>query len=138
MYSLPLYWSVQFSGWPCSLKKVSPIPHYCTGLYNFLGCPVLLRKWVLYLIVVLICTFLYPRSPKGVYCFTSVCLSVRPSKIFFSVTVDGRNLIFGHKLHIGNPYRVKRFWTHQIPTSCLPILLIFIHILTYICICTFF
>jgi hypothetical protein len=47
-----------------------------------------------------------------VYCFTSVRLSVlpsfRPSKIFFvaffSVTVDGRNLIFGHKHHIGIPY----------------------------------
>jgi hypothetical protein len=26
------------------------------------------------------------------------------------------------------PYCGKRFWTHQIPTSCLPILLIFIHI----------
>jgi hypothetical protein len=73
---------------------------------------------------------LYPRSPKveGVYCFTSVRLSVlpsfRPSKIFlvafFSVTVDGRNLIFGHKHHIGIPYCGKRFWTHQIPTSCLP------------------
>jgi hypothetical protein len=43
----------------------------------------------------------YPGSPKGegVYCFTSV----RPSKIFFvtffSATIDGRNLIFGHKLH---------------------------------------
>ena len=47
---------------------------------------------------------------------------------FFSATIDGRNLIFGHKLHIGTPYRGKRFWTHQIPTSCLPILLIFIHI----------
>ena len=64
---------------------------------------------------------LYPHFLKGegVYCFTSVRLSVRPSKIifvaFFSVTVDGRNLIFGHKLHIGTPYR---FWTHQIPTSC--------------------
>jgi hypothetical protein len=46
-----------------------------------------------------------------------------PSKIFFiaffSVTVDGRNLIFGHKCHIGTPYHGKRFWTHQIPTSCL-------------------
>ena len=55
--------------------------------------------------------FLYPLSPKGegVYCFTSVPPSVlRPSKIFFvaffSVTVDGRNLIFGHKHHIGIPY----------------------------------
>ena len=43
---------------------------------------------------------------------------------FFSVTIDGRNLIFGHKLHIGTPYRGERFWTHQIPTYCLPILLI--------------
>ena len=76
-----------------------------------------------------------PRRGRGVYCFTSV----RPSKIFFvaffSVTINGRNLIFGHKLHISTPYRGKRFWTHQIPTSCLPILLIFIHI-EYIC--TFF
>jgi hypothetical protein len=39
---------------------------------------------------------------------------------FFSATIDGRNLIFGHKLHIGTPYRGKRFLTHQIPTSCLP------------------
>jgi hypothetical protein len=54
---------------------------------------------------------------------------------FFSATIDGRNLIFGHKLHIVTPYRGKRFWTHQIPTSCLPILLIFIHIEH---ICTFF
>ena len=47
---------------------------------------------------------------------------------FFSATIDGRNLIFGHKLYIGTPYRGKHFWTHQIPTSCLAILLIFIHI----------
>jgi hypothetical protein len=51
-----------------------------------------------------------------------------PVFIFFSATIDGRNLIFGHKLHIGTPYRGKHFWTHQIPTSCFPILLIFIHI----------
>ena len=71
-----------------------------------------------------------PPLPEGggVYCFTSVSLSVRlsfrPSKIFFvaffSVTVNGRNLIFGHKLYIGTPYRGKRFLTRQIPTSCLP------------------
>ena len=36
-------------------------------------------------------------------------------------TIDGRNLIFCHKLHIGTPYRGKGFWTHQIPASCLPI-----------------
>jgi hypothetical protein len=33
------------------------------------------------------------------------------------------------------PYRGKRFWTHQIPTSCLPTLLIFRHIEL---ICSFF
>jgi hypothetical protein len=43
---------------------------------------------------------------------------------FFSATIDGRNLIYGHKLHIGIPYRGKRFWTHQTPPSCLPTLLI--------------
>jgi hypothetical protein len=39
---------------------------------------------------------------------------------FFSATINGRDLIFGHKLHIGTPYRGKRFLTRQIPTSCLP------------------
>ena len=39
---------------------------------------------------------------------------------FFSATIDDRNLIFGHKLHICMPYCGKRFWTRQIPTSCLP------------------
>jgi hypothetical protein len=39
---------------------------------------------------------------------------------FFSASVDGRNLIFGHQLHIGAPYRGKRFLIRQIPTSCLP------------------
>jgi hypothetical protein len=37
-----------------------------------------------------------PSPPLGLY----LC----PSKIFFSATIDGRNLIFGHKLHIGMPY----------------------------------
>jgi hypothetical protein len=35
---------------------------------------------------------------------------------FFSATIDGRNLIFGHKLYIGMSYCGKRFWTRQIPT----------------------
>ena len=35
------------------------------------------------------------------------------------------------------PYRGKRFWTHQIPTSCLPTLLIFTHIEHTFCICPF-
>ena len=36
--------------------------------------------------------------------------------------MDDRNLIFGHKLHIGMPYCGYRFWTRQIPTSCLSLL----------------
>ena len=87
--------------------------------------------------------FIIPPLPEGGGGYTvlplSVCPSFRPSKIFFvaffSVTVDGRNLVFGHKLHIGTPYRGKRFWTRQIPTSCLPTLLIFIQIEH---ICSFF
>ena len=79
-----------------------------------------------------------PRRGRGVYCFTSV----RPSKIFFvtffSATIDGRYLIFGHKLHIGTPYCGKRFWTHQIPTSCFANFVDFYTLLAYICICTFF
>ena len=39
---------------------------------------------------------------------------------FFSATIDGRNLIFDHKLHIGTPYRGKRFLNRQIPTSWFP------------------
>jgi hypothetical protein len=35
---------------------------------------------------------------------------------FFSTTINGIYLIFGHKLHIGTPYRGKHFWIHQIPT----------------------
>ena len=61
-----------------------------------------------------------------------VCPSFRPSKIFFvaffSETVFGRNLIFDHKRHIGIHYCGQRFWTRQIPTSCLPTQLVFIHI----------
>ena len=49
--------------------------------------------------------FLYPCSPKGGW---GILFYLCPSKIFFvaffSVTVDGRNLIFGHKRHIGIPY----------------------------------
>jgi hypothetical protein len=74
----------------------------------------------------------------------SVLPSVRPSVLpsvqdifrrIFPVTVDGRNLIFGHKRHIGIPYCGYRFWTCQIPTSCLPTYLVFIHMEH---ICTFF
>ena len=59
-----------------------------------------------------------PRRWRGILFY--LCPSFRPSKVFsvafFSVTVDGRN----HKHHIGIPYCGYRFWTRQIPTSCLP------------------
>ena len=46
--------------------------------------------------------------PGGGGGYTVLPLSVRLSKIFFvvffSAIIDGRNLIFGHKLHIGMPY----------------------------------
>ena len=49
-----------------------------------------------------------PRRGRGVYCFTSV----RPSKIFFvaffSVTVDGRNLIFEYHI-VGSVFGLARF-----------------------------
>jgi hypothetical protein len=66
---------------------------------------------------------LYPHSTGGAVYYPSV----RPKIFFvafFSATIDGRNLIFGHKLHIVGSV----FWTHQIPTSCLPTWLVFIHI----------
>jgi hypothetical protein len=53
-------------------------------------------------------TLIIPPLPEGGGGYTVLPLSVLPSKIFFvaffSVTVDGRNLIFGHKHHIGIPY----------------------------------
>ena len=60
-----------------------------------------------------LCWFLYTLNIH-VYAHFSSHLN------FFSATIDGRNLIFGHKLHIGTPYRGKHFLTRQIPTSCLP------------------
>ena len=47
------------------------------------------------------------------YLSPSICPSVRPryfSSHFFSATIDGRNLIFRHKLHIGTPFCGKVFW----------------------------
>ena len=62
---------------------------------------------------------IYTPAPPEVG-YTVLPLFVRPSKIFFvpffSATIDGRNLIFRHNLHIGTQYCGKCFWTHQIPT----------------------
>jgi hypothetical protein len=55
--------------------------------------------------------FLYPRCTGGGGggdILFYLCPSFRRSKIFFiaffSATIDGRNLLFGHKLHIGMSY----------------------------------
>ena len=56
-------------------------------------------------VVMFVCTFIIPPKGQGVYCFTSVRPSVQDifRRIFLS-NVDGRNLIFGYKRHIGIPY----------------------------------
>jgi hypothetical protein len=79
--------------------------------------------------------FLTHQIPTS--CLSTLLIFIHIEHIcsFFSATIDGRNLIFGLKLHIGTPYHGKCFWTHQIPTSCLSTLLIIIHIEH---ICSFF
>ena len=62
-----------------------------------------------------------PEGGGGVYCFTSV----RPSfqNIFRHIFLGNywwQKSDIWFKLHICMPYRGKRFWNHQIPTSCLP------------------
>jgi hypothetical protein len=74
-----------------------------TGSRNLMG-PKTLPKILIFHIF--ICIPPLPEGGRGILFY--VCPSFRPSKIFFvaffSVTVDGRNLIFGHKHHIGIPY----------------------------------
>ena len=78
--------------------------------YNYLALSIPDEGYSTNILCALLSTFLlYPRSPKGEGgILFYLCPSFHPSKIFFvtffSVTVDGRNLIFGHKRHIGIPY----------------------------------
>ena len=64
--------------------------------------------------------FLDPSDSYFLFATLLIFLHIEHICSFFSATIDGRNLIFGHKLHIGTPYRGKCFLTCQIPTSCLP------------------
>jgi hypothetical protein len=83
--------------------------------------------------------FYWWRRPKKITtsCLPTLLIFIHIEHIcsffvaFFSATIDGRDLIFGHKLHIGTSYRGKHFWTHQIPTSCLPTFLYTLNIYAY-------
>ena len=134
-YKYPISWEAFLDP-----SDVIHIEHICTFFVTFFSATIDGRNLIFgHKLHIYIFIPPLPEGGGGVYCFTSVRLSFRPSKIFFSATIDGRNLIFGHKLHIGTPYCGRRFWTHQIPTSYLPILLIFIHIKhTFVYQCTFF
>jgi hypothetical protein len=69
-----------------------------------------------------------PPFPEGGEGYTVSPLSVSPSKIFFvtffSETIDGRNLIFGHKLHIGSKcvdlilIRLAKCWNNLFSSKC--------------------
>jgi hypothetical protein len=59
---------------------------------------------------------------------TKYQISAINSCSFFSATIDDRNLIFGHKLYIGTPYRGKRFLDTSDSYFLFADLLIFIHI----------
>ena len=63
---------------------------------------------------------IYFVSFRFVSHFTGTLLYMPIFNRIFSATIDGRNLIFVKKRHIGTPYRGKRVLTRQIPTSCLP------------------
>ena len=79
--------------------KFIQVPHIMGSIFGpirFL-LPVCRLSWFLYTLNI-ICTFFVT---------------------FFSATIDGKDLVFGYKLHIGTPYHGKRFLTRQIPTSCL-------------------
>ena len=68
-----------------------------------------------------------PRRGRGVYCFTSV--RPRYFSSHFSQELLMTQIWYLVTSFISVPHIVGSvFWTHQIPTSCLPTLLIFIHI----------
>jgi len=125
---LPLSYDFAIGFWNCSNSVVLLYPYSTGGGYTVLPLSVL--PSVRPSVRPSVCPSFRPSFRLSV--LPSVSPSFRPSKkffiAFFSATIDGRNLIFGHKLHIRIPYCGKRFWTRQIPTSCLPTLLVFMHI----------
>jgi hypothetical protein len=68
--------------------------------------------WLIYIYIYIFFKYvgdIYTPAPQRVRGYTVLPLSVLPSvqdifRRIFSATIDGRYLIFGHKLHIGMPY----------------------------------
>ena len=89
---------------------VSPINIFVMFLSG-LWCLTPLSTICFFLRNVLLYYFYTLAPPEGGILFY-ICPSVRPKIFivtFFSATIDDRNLIFGHKLHIGMPYCGKHF-----------------------------
>jgi hypothetical protein len=91
-------------------KTVYPPPPLGSGsivnyIYHQLNRKQTRRKVLVDLLVYMVPSLrLDSRSPKGEGgILFYLCLPIF-FVAFFSVTVDGRNLIFGHKHHIGIPY----------------------------------
>jgi len=94
---------------PCVCPVIPEYPlrcfHFSSGfeIQDCNHCRTKFNKWPMGKCFEIIIPMLHRR---GVYCFTSLRPSVCPKIFFiafFSATIDGRNLIFGHKLHIRYP-----------------------------------
>jgi hypothetical protein len=53
--------------------------------------------------------FFFKRHKNHIFLFADLVgfIHIEHTCTFFSTTIDGRNLVFGHKLHIGTPYHGK-------------------------------
>ena len=92
-----------------NLSSLDPLQNACFFL-TIINPPLKKRGPNRVLLYIWVHIIIIPPLPEGgggntVY----LCPSKKIFVSFFSVTVDGRNLIFGHKLHIGMPYCGKRF-----------------------------
>jgi hypothetical protein len=81
---------------PCTLSCLHIVEIQASHFYLFL-------RFIQVNFILLVWRLLYAQGGILFYLCPSICPSFRPSKIFYSATIDGRNLIFGHKLHTGMP-----------------------------------
>jgi hypothetical protein len=100
----------------CMLNMYKNQQNRQTGSRNLMGPKTLPTIWRTYMY----CRKRFLTRQIPTFCLPTLLIFLHIEHIcsffvaFFSATIDGRILIFGHKLHIGTPYRGKRFWTHQI------------------------